>query len=302
MEIGIVLPTYMRDISLETTLDWARRAEAHGFASVGTLDRLVYANMDPLVSLSAVAALTRRVRLITAVLITPYRNTAVLAKQAASLDRMSDGRVVLGVGLGGRAEDYGAAGVPTRSRGTRLTQQLGELKRIWAGERRGFAGAIGPTPAQPLGPRLLVGGGSPAALTRMARYADGWIAPAGDPESFAKRYPSVIAAWRTAGRAEKPRTVALATFGLGPNAREEAGRVLGDYFAYAGSHVDQIAATVLVDVDAVRDAAARFQAAGCDELLMGPALSDPRQVDLLAEALRFSTAESSSVSAYAKGR
>src|SRR2546423_1241197 len=117
MDIGIGLPTAMPGTTLEQTLDCARRAEADGFASVATIDRLVYGNYDPLVALSAVAAVTQHVRLVTAVLITPYRNTAVLAKQTASLDRMSDGRLVLGVGLGGRHDDYDAAGFQTRGRG-----------------------------------------------------------------------------------------------------------------------------------------------------------------------------------------
>jgi alkanesulfonate monooxygenase SsuD/methylene tetrahydromethanopterin reductase-like flavin-dependent oxidoreductase (luciferase family) len=227
MDIGIGLPTYMRDISPDTTLEWARRAVAHNFASVGTLDRLVYANCDPLITLSAVAAVTRSVRLITTILISPYRNTAVLAKQAASLDDLSRGRLTLGVGLGGRAEDYAAAGSATRGRGALLTRQLEDFKRIWAGERRGFAGGIGPQPVRSSGPQLLVGGDSHAALRRMARWADGWVARAGGPSAFEDVYPSVLAAWRTAGRAGQPRTVALAVFGLGPTARDDAGRILG---------------------------------------------------------------------------
>jgi alkanesulfonate monooxygenase SsuD/methylene tetrahydromethanopterin reductase-like flavin-dependent oxidoreductase (luciferase family) len=286
VDIGIGLPTYMRGISLDTTLEWARRAEAHRFASVGTLDRLVYANCDPLITLSAAAAVTRSVRLITTIVITPYRNTAVLAKEAASLDSLSEGRLVLGVGLGGRAEDYTAAGAETRRRGSQLANQLDELKRIWAGEKRGFAGGIGPAPVQPSGPQLLVGGDSPAALRRMAGYADGWVARAGAPGAFAEQYPGVLSAWRVAGRAGKPRTVALAAFGRGPTAREEARRILGDYYAYAGAHAERIAASALVTVEGIREALAGFASAGCDELVMFPALPDPGQVDLLAEAVK----------------
>src|SRR4051794_21753102 len=135
VQLGIGLPTYMRNISLDDTLEWARRAEAHGFSSIATLDRLVYDNHDPLIVLSAAAAVTRQVRLMTTVLVTPYRPTAVLAKEVASLDNLSGGRVVLGVGVGGRAEDYTAAGSCTRARGARLGRQLDELKRIWSGEK-----------------------------------------------------------------------------------------------------------------------------------------------------------------------
>ena len=286
MDIGIGLPTAMRGTTLEQTLDCARRAEADGFASVATIDRLVYANHDPLIALSVVAAVTQRVRLVTAVLIAPYRNTAVLAKQAASLDRMSGGRLVLGVGLGGRNDDYDAAGVETRGRGTRLTRQLAELKSIWAGEPRGFAGRIGPEPARSGGPQLLVGGDSEPALRRMACFADGCVVRAGGPAAFAEQRPRIDAAWQRARRDGRARAIGLAVYGLGPVAQEEGRRFLLDYYAYAGAHAERIAASMLVTVDAVRAAAAGFESAGCDELLLFSASRDPGQVDLLAEAVR----------------
>jgi alkanesulfonate monooxygenase SsuD/methylene tetrahydromethanopterin reductase-like flavin-dependent oxidoreductase (luciferase family) len=83
----------------------------------------------------------------TTVLISPlYTNTAMLAKQAASLDRLSAGRLALGVGIGGSEEDFAASGLTTKGRGRRMEEQLAEMKRIWSGEKRGFAGAIGPDP------------------------------------------------------------------------------------------------------------------------------------------------------------
>jgi alkanesulfonate monooxygenase SsuD/methylene tetrahydromethanopterin reductase-like flavin-dependent oxidoreductase (luciferase family) len=286
MEIGIGLPTAMRGTTLQQTLECARRAEAQGFASVGTIDRLVYGNHDPLIALAAVAAVTQRVHLVTAVLITPYRNTAVLAKQAATLDRMSDGRLVLGVGLGGRSDDYEAAGVQTRGRGARLTRQLTELKAIWAGETRGIAGAIGPEPARPGGPQLLVGGDSEPALQRMARVADGCVVRAGGPAVFAEQRPRIDAAWQRAGRHGRARAVGLAVYGLGRLAKEEGRRFLLDYYSYAGAHAERIASSMLVSVDAIRAAVMAFEAAGCDELLLFSASPDPGQVDLLAEAVR----------------
>ena len=290
MRIGIGLPTYMRNISLEDTLEWARRAEAHGFSSIATLDRLVYDNHDPLVVLSAAAAVTRQIRLMTTVLITPYRPTAVLAKEVASLDNLSGGRVVLGVGLGGRAEDYTAAGSSTRARGARLNRQLDELKRIWRGEPRGFAGAIGPTPARAGGPDLLVGGDSPAALKRVAGYADGWVARAGSPDGFRKVATLVDTAWQAAERTGKPYKVALTAFGLGANAEQETRRILGDYYAYAGEHAERIARGALLTVEAICRVVADFESAGCDELVFGPALPDPGQVDLLAQTLKLGRA------------
>lgn len=286
MDIGIGLPTYIRGVTLEQTLDFARRAEANGFACLGTIDRLVYANHDPLIALTAAAAVTRHIRLVTSVLLTPYRNTAVLAKQAASLDRLSGGRLVLGVGLGGRSDDYAAAGVSTQGRGRRQTNQLQELKRIWGGEPRGFAGAIGPEPARHGGPPLLVGGDSQPALRRMALFSDGFVARAGGPETFARHRERACSAWHSAKRSGEPQNVALVVFGLGPQARQEVRRELLDYYAYAGAHAERIAASALLTVEAIQTAIADFESAGCQLLIISPAVPEPAQVDLLAHAVR----------------
>jgi alkanesulfonate monooxygenase SsuD/methylene tetrahydromethanopterin reductase-like flavin-dependent oxidoreductase (luciferase family) len=220
------------------------------------------------------------------VLLTPYRNTAVLAKQAASLDRFSGGRLVLGVGLGGRSEDYIASGTPTRGRGRRLSQQLEELKRIWGGEERGFAGPIGPEPAHAGGPPLLVGGDSQPALDRMARYADGFVGRVGGPRAFAQHRERACEAWRAANRPGEPVNVGLAMFGLGPQAKEEVRSVLLDYYAYAGEHAERIAESALLSIEAIRDTVAAFEAAGCQHLILASAVPDPAQVELLAAAIR----------------
>jgi alkanesulfonate monooxygenase SsuD/methylene tetrahydromethanopterin reductase-like flavin-dependent oxidoreductase (luciferase family) len=129
---------------------------------------------------------------------------------------------VLAVGLGGRDDDYEASGLPTTGRGARLEELLEELKRIWSGEERGYAGAIGPTPTREGGPELIVGGHDEAALRRTARFGDGWIMGGGTPEMFAQLGGAVDQAWRAAGRSGKPRKLSLAYFALGPRVREQA--------------------------------------------------------------------------------
>ena len=109
MDIGIGLPNAIRGVEGTAILDWARRAEAAGFSSLGTLDRFVYGNCEALVTLAAAAAVTERVRLVTDILIAPLRGTAMLAKQAATVDRLSGGRLVLGLAVGGREDDFVAA-------------------------------------------------------------------------------------------------------------------------------------------------------------------------------------------------
>src|ERR671911_2791226 len=125
MDVGIGLPAAIAGVGRDQLLEWARRADARGFSSLGTIDRIVYPNLDPLVALAAAAAVTERIRLATTILIAPYRaNGALVAKQAASLDRLSDGRLVLGVAVGGREDDYEASGVDFHRREALFEQIL----------------------------------------------------------------------------------------------------------------------------------------------------------------------------------
>src|SRR3954468_14132061 len=127
MDVGIGLPATIAGVERQQLLEWARRAEARGFSSLGTIDRLVYGNYEPLIALAAAAAVTERIRLATTILIGPYRaNGALVAKQAASVDRLSGGRLVLGVAVGGREDDYQVSGVDFHTRGRRFEEMLQE--------------------------------------------------------------------------------------------------------------------------------------------------------------------------------
>lgn len=285
MDVGIGLPATIPGMGRHDLLEWARRGERRGFSSLGVIDRLVYGNVEPLTALTAAAAVTDRIKLLTSILIVPIRgNAAMLAKQAASVDHLSEGRLVLGVAVGGREDDYEAAGVPFHQRGRRFDEVMAEMRRIWAGEQRGYAGAIGPKP--PSGPTIVLGGTVDRAFERAAEYGAGWIAGGGTAEMFAGGAEKARSAWAKAGREGSPRLMALGYFSLGPDARRHADGYLEDYYGFLGPYAKQIAAGALTDEDAVRTTVAQFERAGCDELVLFPCNPDPDQVDLLADAIR----------------
>jgi len=286
VDIGIGLPNTVPGTEGRRLVDWAKNAEEAGFSTLGTIGRLVYPNYEELIALAAAAAVTSRIRLTTSVLLAPlYANTALFAKQAASLDRLSGGRLVLGLGLGGRDDDYSASALPTTGKGRRLDQQLTEMKRIWSCEKYGFAGAIGPEPVRPGGPELILGGAAEASFRRVALLGDGWIMGGGTPEMFAQAAAAVDQAWAEAGRPGKPRKLSLAYFALGPEARGHADSYLLDYYGFLGDIALQIAAGAAVSTEMARGYAAAFEAAGCDELIFIPTTASPDQVTLLAGAV-----------------
>src|SRR5260370_2530319 len=164
MKIGIGHPATIPGAKGQLILDWARRADAGPFSSLGSLDRLVYPNYDALITLTASAAVTQRIRLMTTVLLVPLHNAGILAKQAASMDAISGGRLTLGVGVGAREDDFRAASASFHDRGKRFEAQLDTMKRVWSCQPLAEdVGPIGPAPVQPGGPELLIGGYSPPA-------------------------------------------------------------------------------------------------------------------------------------------
>jgi alkanesulfonate monooxygenase SsuD/methylene tetrahydromethanopterin reductase-like flavin-dependent oxidoreductase (luciferase family) len=284
VKVGIGLPTTIPGVEPEQVLDWARRAERSGFSSLGTLDRLVYPNYESLVSLAAVAAVTDRIGLLTGVLLLPYRqNAALVAKQAATVHRLSHGRLTLGVGLGSREDDYEASGMSTRGRGRRLDEMLDRITRLWAGEEAGFAGGVGPDVSQAR-PGLIVGGGADAAFRRAAQYGDGWMMGGGPPDRFPAMVEKLLAAWREHGREGEPRRLALQYFALGADPEAATRESIGHYYASAGDYAEQVIAATAKGDDEICERVRQFEAAGADELILFPASPDPEQVDLLAAA------------------
>ena len=284
MEIGIGLPATVPGVTGEELTEWARRADQTSLSSLGTIDRIVYGNYEPFVALAAAAAVTTRIKLLTSVLLMPLRlNTALFAKQAATVHHLSGGRLLLGMGLGGRQDDFDVSGADLHTRGRVFDGQLEEMKRIWAGEEKGLAGPIGPNLDTP--PQIIIGGAVEASLRRAAEHGAGWIMGGGTPDQFRDGLGKVEEEWRAAGRSGKPRTMALSYYSLGPEAERNANAYLKDYYAFLGEDLSgMIAGSAAKDADTVKAYAAAFEQAGADELVFFPCSSDPEQVDALVEA------------------
>lgn len=281
MHIGLGLP--ISDPVL--LLDWARRADAGPFSTLGLLDRLVYDNPEPLVALSVIAGATSRVKVQTEVLLAPLRDTALLAKQVATLDRMSGGRLVLGLGVGGRADDHLATGVELRTRGRRMNEQLAHLRGLWSGEPFGAeCGPIGPAPVRPGGPPILFGGFKPAALERVARWGDGFLS-AVPPNWAGGLFDSVRKSWHDHGRDGDPRLVAQVNVALGPQSVvDEARTAIGAYYEFSG-WADNMVAGLRATPDEIRAAIRQFADLGADEVMLYCYGSDPGQVDRIADVI-----------------
>jgi alkanesulfonate monooxygenase SsuD/methylene tetrahydromethanopterin reductase-like flavin-dependent oxidoreductase (luciferase family) len=286
MEIAIGLPNMVPGVDGKSLTEFARRADRRGFSSLGTLDRIAYPGYDALPALAAAAAVTDRIRLITAILIAPLRpNATLLAKEAATIDNLSGGRLSLGVAVGLREDDYEVSGVPFKGRGKVFEHQLEQMKKVWAGEVRGYE-PVGPPPARTGGPELIIGGSIDATFERVAEHGDGWIMGAQPPEVFAETAPKVDAAWERAGRYGKPRKLSLAYYSLGPDAEAHAKQDLGHYYGWLGNEIaSMVVANAATSEDLVRSTVQAFEDVGCDELVMFPASADPEQADLLADAV-----------------
>ena len=276
MRVGVGLPTTTPGADGALLVDWARKAEAGPFSSLGVLDRIVYDSYDPFAALAAAASVTSEIRLATMIAIGPVRPAAQLVKGAASVQALSHGRLTLGLAIGARADDYEVCGLTTQGRGGKLSDQLAEL-RDWD------VSPVVPGAVKDRRPELLVGGSAGTALARMARFADGYAHGGGPPRAFASAATKARAAWTDLGRPGEPALWGQAYFALGDEGAGEA--YLLDNYAFTGPFAAKIAAGNQTSPRAIRDFVRAYEEAGCDELVLLPTVADPGQLDRLADVL-----------------
>jgi alkanesulfonate monooxygenase SsuD/methylene tetrahydromethanopterin reductase-like flavin-dependent oxidoreductase (luciferase family) len=210
----------------------------------------------------------------------------LLAKEAASLDRLSGGRFILGAAVGARVDDFTITGMEFHNRGKRWDEALELMHRAWRGEPvGGSTRPIGPTPTNGESVPMLIGGVADIVIERIVRYGMGWTTGGGGPERAAPFAQKVREAWRAAGKPGEPLLVALNYFGLGPNADAGIAAYLGDYYSMLGPWVEGMIASTPRTPEALRDTVKRFEDAGFSELIFDPTIPTIEQVDLLADAV-----------------
>jgi alkanesulfonate monooxygenase SsuD/methylene tetrahydromethanopterin reductase-like flavin-dependent oxidoreductase (luciferase family) len=280
MKIGIGLPNQVRDVDPTVIPTWAARAERAGFSTLGTIGRIAYPGVMDTVALAAAAGATSTIGLLSNVVLATVWPGRLLAKELAGIDGVSGGRLTVGIGLGGRPDDFVVDGLGPKGLGKRLDADLETYRELWTGQPVGG----GDNPAVPAGARevpLLIGGMAPASFARMAKWGIGYIA-GGMPAAYAAGfYDQARAAWKGAGRAGAPRLVAIGYFALGD---PDKGRAkLRDYYSVAGDYAEQVAAGMSHDADSVRATIASFADLGTDEFVLVPATDDVDDVERLAE-------------------
>jgi alkanesulfonate monooxygenase SsuD/methylene tetrahydromethanopterin reductase-like flavin-dependent oxidoreductase (luciferase family) len=290
MDIAMTLPTMVPHGRAEV-LRWCRKVDEGPWSSLAVPERITYPSHSMVVQLSAAAALTERVRLWTTIVVLPAHDAVEVAKQMASIDRLSDGRLTIGVGVGGREHDYRAVGASFARRWSRLDEQVATMRRIWAGEPP-FEGAdpVGPPPVQPGGPPFVAGALGPKSIARAARWArgvDGAWTLDGERAAVRAAFDTIEAAWRDAGRADRPHLSTSIWYALGDDAEHRLRRYAYDYLKIFGEDAGRFGAQSVAcfTPEALRRAVDDIRSAGADELFLVPTTADPAELDRTRAAL-----------------
>ena len=290
MHIAMTLPTMLPHGRREV-LDWCREVDAGPWSSLAIPERTTYTSHDCIVQLAAAAALTQRVDLWTTIIILPAHDAVDIAKKVASVDVLCDGRLTVGVGVGGREHDFRAIGAPFARRWQRMDEQVATMRRIWRGEAP-FDGAdpVGPPPVQPGGPRLIAGSMGPKSIARAARWADGvdgaWTLD-GDRAQVRVAFDTIEAAWNAAGRDRAPHLSTSLWYAIGEDAETRLRAYAYDYLKIFGEDAGRYGAQAVAcyTEDALRRAVDNIREAGADELFLVPTTVDPGELDRTRAAL-----------------
>lgn len=283
MKIGIGIPNTVLGVQGSTLVEWSRRAEELGFSTLATIGRVVWPAYDEFVALAAAAAVTERIGLMTNIALMPTWDPARFAKASASVDQISGGRLTLGVGVGGRPDDFDATGREWSARGRVLEEGLDVMHATWAGSASaGLDQSFGPKAVRGRIP-LLFGGDATIAGRRAARRNGGLTIGGAPFEMAGEAVTSARAAYREAGGDAELAIVALNYFSLGDEHTQESLHNLRSYYGFAGDYAEMIAQGAARSAGEIRRRTDGFAALDIDQLIWDPTVDDLGQVERLAD-------------------
>ena len=290
MKISLCMPYMERGYDRATTLDWCRLADEGPFASISCGERITSYSQDMRILLGAAAALTSRVRIVPSLYVLPMHSPVRAAKELATMDVLSGGRVTVTVGVGGREHDYKAVGASLKGRLQRLDDGVAEMRRIWAGEPP-FEGAdpVGPTPVQKGGPPIWAGAMNPKAMKRASVWADGvyGFSMDGGIDTVREQSQRARDAWSESGRSAKPYIATGFWYSMAENSDAKLKSYVYDYLKIIDDGMARAIAETMKchNAEAIGEALDAIEAEGCDECFLVPATLETVEVEKAAQLI-----------------
>lgn len=290
MQVGLAIPQMARGLDRGRVRGWCNAADDGPFSSISAGERITFRNLEGITLCATAAGITERVRVMTNVIVLPWHSPALIAKQLATIDVISGGRLDVAVGVGGRWQDYAALGSSFERRHQRLDDAVAEVKRLWNGGEAADGEQVGPSPVQIGGPPLFGSAMGPKSMARVAQWAVGvsGFTLMGDAAEASRQFRAAEAAWIEAGRTDRPRHLTGSFVSLGKNAKQVLEDFAYEYLeVFSPDFARQLSqAMPLHSQESLAELLRNLQSEGADEFTVVPATSDPSMVRDIADVVR----------------
>lgn len=294
MRIGMTIPFMEPGWQRDAMKLWAIEIDRGPWASVAMGERITFVNPEFMTSLAATAAWTERVELISTVSVLTMHNPVLMAKQFATIDVISNGRLTVGVGTGGRKEDYESIGADWADhRMAKLEENANIMRRIWQGDPTVLPKAqriVEPLPVQAGGPKILTGAIGPKSMVAAARYADGLSGFSMLPtiNDIRNSFEKFVAAWQAENRVGKPRLVASFWYGIDKNGKEQMMKHLERYMNFMPKEISSQLiphAGFNGSISDLKDFLGEIKKLGADDVILAPTSTDINEIKRIAAGI-----------------
>lgn len=294
MRIGMTIPFMEPGWDRESMKSWAQEIDRGPWASVAMGERITFVNPEFMTSLAATAAWTERVELISTISVLTMHNPVLMAKQFSTIDVISNGRLTVGIGTGGRREDYESIGADwANHRMAKLEENAQIMRRVWQGDATVLPKAkrrVEPLPVQSGGPKILVGAIGPKSITAAAGYADGLSGFSMLPSvsDIRQSFEQFTVAWQAAGRSGKPRLIASFWYGIDKKGKEQMMKHLERYMNFMP---EEIARQLIPhagfsgSIADLQDFLAEIKQLGADDVILAPTTTNIDEIKRIAKSI-----------------